>query len=111
MTYILPTDEGTVVLPDGRNIGFARWGEGGKTILCFHGGAGSRYLAVGWDCAGSGGVRVICLERPGLGLSDPSPSRTVCSWATDVRHVAERLGLERFAVVGVSITSPERHAG
>jgi pimeloyl-ACP methyl ester carboxylesterase len=105
-TFTPPVDEGTVVVASGRRIGFARWGEYGPTVLCFHGGAGSRYLALGWDCAGAVGVQVVCLERPGLGLSDPDPSRTVRSWAADVGAVAGTLGLSRFAVVGVSAGAP-----
>jgi pimeloyl-ACP methyl ester carboxylesterase len=105
-TFPSPVEEGTILVADGRRVGFARWGEHGPTILCFHGGTGSRYLVLGSDYAEVVGVRVVCLERPGLGLSDPDPERTICSWATDVEAVADRLALGRFAVVGVSAGGP-----
>ena len=48
----------------------------------------------------------MCLERPGLGLSDADPARTILSWAADVEAVANYLGLGRFPVVGVSAGGP-----
>jgi pimeloyl-ACP methyl ester carboxylesterase len=52
------------------------------------------------------GVRHIQLDRPGFGLSDFQPGRTVLDWPDDVAHVADLLGIERFAVIGVSGRGP-----
>jgi pimeloyl-ACP methyl ester carboxylesterase len=52
------------------------------------------------------GVRVIVLERPGYGLSDRKSGRDVADWADDVRQVADRLELDRFAVYGYSGGGP-----
>ena len=78
--------EGTVLLRDGRALGFAEWGnENGAPVVAFHGAPGSRHLALGCeDAAADAGLRLLCLERPGFGLSDPEPERTLISWADDV---------------------------
>jgi len=104
---LVPAAEGAIEVGGGRRLGYAQWGRAnGPAILCFHGGPGSRYLAVGSDCADAIGVRLISLERPGFGLSSPAPDRTITTWPLDVAAVADRLGLEEFAVVGASAASP-----
>jgi pimeloyl-ACP methyl ester carboxylesterase len=52
------------------------------------------------------GVRVIVVERPGYGLSDRKSGRRVVDWADDVRQVADRLELDRFAAYGYSGGGP-----
>jgi pimeloyl-ACP methyl ester carboxylesterase len=52
------------------------------------------------------GIRVIAPERPGYGLSDYQPNRSLASWAADVSVLADALGIERFAVFGVSGGGP-----
>jgi pimeloyl-ACP methyl ester carboxylesterase len=49
---------------------------------------------------------VIAVDRPGIGGSDPQPGRRVLDWPTDVAELADSLGLERFAVLGVSFGGP-----
>ena len=51
-------------------------------------------------------VRVICPDRPGYGLSDHDPGRTLLGWPADVTTLADSLGLDRFGVVGVSGGGP-----
>jgi pimeloyl-ACP methyl ester carboxylesterase len=53
------------------------------------------------------GVRVIVVERPGYGLSDRKSGRRVVDWADDVRQVADRLELDRFAAYGYSGGGPQ----
>ncbi len=43
---------------------------------------------------------------PRLGLSDPKPGRTIRSYPDDVAAIADALGLERFAVLGLSGGGP-----
>ncbi|MCA2215725.1 alpha/beta fold hydrolase [Jidongwangia harbinensis] len=52
------------------------------------------------------GIRLISYDRPGYGGSTRSPNRRVVDAATDVRAIADRLGIERFAVVGRSGGGP-----
>lgn len=52
------------------------------------------------------GARLISYDRPGYGGSDRRPGRRVADVAEDVAHVADSLGLDRFAVVGRSGGAP-----
>jgi pimeloyl-ACP methyl ester carboxylesterase len=98
----------TIRLRDGRRLGFAEWGEpGGRPLLYFHGWPGSRVEGrLGDEAARGRGVRLIALDRPGMGLSDYQPRRTFVDWPNDVIQVAAALGLNRFAVLGISGGGP-----
>ena len=50
--------------------------------------------------------RWIAIDRPGIGLSDFQPRRTLLDWPDDVVELADGLGLHRFGVVGVSAGGP-----
>ncbi|PZG21694.1 alpha/beta hydrolase [Spongiactinospora gelatinilytica] len=66
-------------------------------------GAGTgRSLGFGGDVVDRLGVRLISLDRPGLGASDPAPGRTLGSWPADVAA----LGLTRPRIVGFSQGAP-----
>jgi pimeloyl-ACP methyl ester carboxylesterase len=107
MLLVEPVAEGVVELDDGRRLGYARWGEGRHPVIfSFHGGPGSRYMAAGAEHADALSLQVISLERPGFGLSDPAPDRRITTWPADVVTVADRLGIDRFAVMGVSAGGP-----
>jgi pimeloyl-ACP methyl ester carboxylesterase len=91
---------------DGRRIALAEYGalEGSITMFYFHATTSSRLEA--WlfdDTARRRGVRVVGLDRPGAGRSDPRPGRRVLDWPADVANVADALGIKRFAVVGQSV--------
>ncbi len=47
-------------------------------------------------------MRLITFDRPGFGGSDRREGRTVLDTAGDVAALADGLGIDRFAVVGVS---------
>lgn len=51
------------------------------------------------------GVRWVSYDRPGYGPSTPQPGRTVASAAADISHIADALGISRFAVFGHSACS------
>jgi pimeloyl-ACP methyl ester carboxylesterase len=96
------------MLPDGRGVGYADWGDpDGRPVLFFHGTPASR-LAVEWAEVGAAerGVRLLSLDRPGIGLSDPAPGRSLLDWARDVDAFADALGLDRFAIAGWSGGGP-----
>ena len=56
----------------------------------------------GWER----GVRLISVERPGIGASTPHTYGAVVEFADDVRQLTEGLGIERFAVAGLSGGGP-----
>lgn len=97
-----------VRLPDGRRLGFAEYGDRrGRPVLLFHGLPGSRLQRPPDErVAAELGARLIAVDRPGFGLSDYQPHRTLPDWPRDVAALADALGLGRFAVAGVSAGGP-----
>ena len=94
----------SVTLEDGRRLGFAQFGSASAPpIFYFHGWPGSRLEAGFFDVPG---VQMIGIDRPGYGLSDPNPKRKLGDWPGDVAALADRLGFEKFAVVGMSGGGP-----
>ena len=93
-----------LTLADGRTLSYAEYGDAsGAPMLFFHGTPGSRLQPRPLDePAQRLGVRVIAPERPGFGASSPKPGRTFGQYADDMRQLADHLGLQRFAVAGVS---------
>lgn len=76
-------------------------------MFYFHGGQESRLSARFLDePARSAGIRIIAPERPGIGLSSPQPGRQFIDWASDIQELADRLGTERFHVLGLSGGAP-----
>lgn len=100
-----------VTLRDGRRLGYAEWGSRSRdaaTVLYFHGAMGSpmRRCAATDAALQTLGLRYVMVHRPGFGASDPSPGRTLTDWPADVEQLADALGMERFAVLGVSAGGP-----
>ncbi len=95
-------------LRDGRLLGYAECGAAeGKPLFFFHGMPGSRREAELADAAAKRlGIRIIAADRPGYGLSDFKPGRTFLEWPDDVLELADALGIERFAVAGISGGGP-----
>ena len=94
----------TVRLPDGRVIAAEEYGNpAGPVVLYFHGWPASRLEA---GLISDLPVRLLALDRPGYGRSSPHPGRTLLDWPRDVADVADRLGLGRFHVVGLSGGAP-----
>jgi pimeloyl-ACP methyl ester carboxylesterase len=93
-----------MLLADGRRIGYLEVGKAdGFPIFHCHGNGSSRLEVVLLaDLASAAGVRLIGLDRPGVGHSDPAPGRTLIDWPDDVAQVADRLQIERFGIEGVS---------
>jgi pimeloyl-ACP methyl ester carboxylesterase len=106
MEHYVP--ERTVRLRDGRALGYAEFGDpAGRPLLYFHGFPGSRIeAALGDAVARARGVRLVGVDRPGIGLSDFLDGRSIPDWPADVAELADALGFGRFAVVGVSGGGP-----
>ena len=103
-----PTRAQTLPLRDGRNLGFAVYGDpGGKPEFFLHGLPGSRLSArIADKVAARLGIRIIALDRPGFGLSDFKPGRTIADWPDDLVEAADILGADRFPVIGLSGGGP-----
>lgn len=102
------TSDITIQLHDGRSVGVASAGKSdGFPIVHCHGSGSSRLevklLAVE---AATQGVRLIGLDRPGIGRSDSKTGYRLLDWPDDVVEVADKLGIEQFAIDGVSAGGP-----
>jgi len=95
-------------LPDGRRLGYTEFGDPLGIPLCaFHGTPGSRFMfRLVDEPARRLGLRIIAPDRPGFGLSDYQENRTLADRANDVRALADKLGLARFGVAGISGGGP-----
>jgi len=100
--------EGTARARDGRALAFVERGaEDGAPVLACHGTPGSRRTRhPDPQIYERHGVRMVVYDRPGYGLSDPQPGRSVADAAADIGAIADQLGFERFAVVGGSGGAP-----
>lgn len=97
-----------LTLRDGRRLGFAEYGPvTGLPVIYCHGWPSSRLepRAMTRTCDELA-VRLVAPDRPGFGLSDFQPGRTIPDFAGDVEQLADCLKLERFAVLGVSGGGP-----
>jgi pimeloyl-ACP methyl ester carboxylesterase len=102
------TSDRTFRLADGRRLGHRVYGDpDGQPVFYFHGFPGSRIEARLADrIAARRHIRLIALDRPGFGLSEFKPHRTILQWPDDVIQLADSLRIERFAAVGVSGGGP-----
>ncbi len=95
------------VLADGRRVGYALYGAQGPVILYCHGFPGSRREAeLLIPALQAQAMRVLAIDRPGYGQSDPCAGRTIRSWVDDARALLAGLGITRCAVLGVSGGAP-----
>lgn len=95
---------GTITTRDDRTVGYADFGRPDQmAVIWCHGGPGNR-LEPGFvaEAAAHAELRLIGIDRPGYGYSTPHPGRTIGGWVPDAIAVADHLGIDRFAVVGVS---------
>jgi pimeloyl-ACP methyl ester carboxylesterase len=102
------TEKRQITLPDGRTLGFAFYGAPrGTPIFYFHGFPSSRLEArFAHDLGLEVGAWIIAVDRPGYGLSEYLPERTIRDWPIDILQLADALGISRFRVMAVSGGGP-----
>lgn len=104
-----PAIEGRIVLPDGRRLGFAEFGSPtGAPVFWFHGTPGARRQIPpsARVAAQELGVRLIGLDRPGVGDSTPHLYPSFSAWAHDIAVAADHLGIGCFGLIGYSGGGP-----
>lgn len=95
-------------LAHGRTLCYAEWGDpDGTPVVFFHGGSMSRLALLGSEgLLRDRRVRLITVDRPGIGGSSSLRHRVLVDWAEDVEKLADVCELDRFAVAGYSMGAP-----
>jgi len=104
-----PRFEGTLRLREGRRLGYAEYGPAtGRPLIWFHGTPGARRQISpdAREAAHERDVRLIAVERPGIGDSTPHLYSSLVEWAADIETLCDALGLERFGIAGLSGGGP-----
>jgi pimeloyl-ACP methyl ester carboxylesterase len=104
-----PKLEGNIAVGEGRQIGFAEFGDPqGRAIFWLHGTPGARRQipTEARVYAEQNHIRLIGIDRPGIGSSTPHQYETVLAFADDLRTIADTLGIDKMAVVGLSGGGP-----
>jgi pimeloyl-ACP methyl ester carboxylesterase len=104
-----PLSEFSLLLDSGRTLGIGEFGQHtGTPVLWFHGTPGARRQVplVARQFATENNLRILCIERPGIGLSTPHLYENLSEWGEDMREITQKLGLKRFGLVGLSGGGP-----
>ncbi len=104
-----PTLEGNVAVRDGRRLSFAEYGSHrGPAIVWMHGTPGAR-RQIPLDArayAEEQGLRIIGIDRPGIGSSTPYLYPNVLDWTEDLALLLDALGIDSVRVIGLSGGGP-----
>jgi pimeloyl-ACP methyl ester carboxylesterase len=104
-----PTLEGNVAVRDGRRLSFAEYGSHtGPAIVWMHGTPGAR-RQIPLDArafAEAHGLRIIGIDRPGIGSSTPHLYPHVIDWTGDLELLLDALGIDDVRVIGLSGGGP-----
>jgi len=104
-----PRHEGVVRVGRRRVLGFAEYGDpAGRLVLWHHGTPGAkRQIPMNARLAAERlNLRLVCVERPGVGDSTDHRYGSFAEWARDAALVVDDLGHDTFAVVGLSGGGP-----
>lgn len=110
MAITPPRIEARVPVRDGRVLGVAEFGpaRARHTVLWFHGTPGARRQVPepARRLADERGIRIISMDRPGIGLSSPHLYGYLAEFSDDLEVALDRLGVDCFSTVGLSGGAP-----
>jgi len=110
MTYLArPRLEGSVAVRSDRRLSYAEFGTPrGAAIFWLHGTPGGRRQIPieARAFAEANDVRLIGIDRPGIGTSTPHLYDNVLDWVGDLEVLADNLGIDTFRVIGLSGGGP-----
>ena len=98
----------TVAARDGRTLAYLEVGDpNGPLVIHNHGGPSSRLEArLFAKAASKNRLRLVCVDRPGIGQSSRQKTRSYAGWADDLTAIADALGYRAFGVTGWSEGGP-----
>src|SRR6516162_10977733 len=108
-----PKLEGNVAVADDRQIGFAEFGAPwGRAVFWLHGTPGARRQipTEARVYAERHNIRLIGIDRPGIGSSTPHQYKNIAAFADDLRAIADTSGSTRWPWSGspVAVRTPSR---
>ena len=109
MSIERPKLEGNIAVGEDRQISFAEFGNPqGRAVFWLHGTPGARRQipTEARTFAARKNIRLIGIDRPGIGSSTPHQYENVLGFTDDLRTIADTLGINRFAVIGLSGGGP-----
>ena len=92
-----PKLEGNIAVGEDRQISFAEFGAPqGRAIFWLHGTPGARRQipTEAREYAENADIRLIGVDRPGIGSSTPHQYDNIFGFADDLRTVADTLGID-----------------
>jgi len=104
-----PIVEEVVALRCGRKLAYCEHGrKDGEAIVFFSGaGFGRSYVPTPFPgLLEEKAVRLITIDRPGYGASDPHPGRTYIDWVGDVHELMNHIGIDRARFLAHSAGTP-----
>jgi pimeloyl-ACP methyl ester carboxylesterase len=104
-----PRLEGTIEADSGRRFGFAEFGNPhGRPVIWMHGTPGARRQIpdAARIAAETMDIRLIGIDRPGVGSSTPHLYPQFSDWIEDLEQMLESLGIDRYAMLGLSGGGP-----
>lgn len=93
-------------LANGRTLSYDEYGQpDGLPLFYFHGQPGSKSdwgFVMTEELTTRYGLRVISINRPGIGKSTFQAERVIYDWPDDVAALADHLKIPRFGILGLS---------
>jgi pimeloyl-ACP methyl ester carboxylesterase len=98
----------SITTRDGRQLAYLEVGHpNGPLVIHNHGGPSSRLeVQLFADSAAKHRLRLVGVDRPGMGRSSPQTARSYAGWADDLVAIADALGHHEFGVTGWSEGGP-----
>jgi pimeloyl-ACP methyl ester carboxylesterase len=109
MSVVRPRLEGTVGVRDGRRLSFAEFGRPrGAAIIWMHGTPGARRQipVEARVYAERHDLRIIGIDRPGIGSSTPHLYPNIVDWTHDLEILADTLAIDTMRLIGLSGGGP-----
>ncbi|MFL6002403.1 MAG: alpha/beta fold hydrolase [Nocardioides sp.] len=104
-----PELEGTVAVRDDRRLSFAEYGSRrGPAIVWMHGTPGARRQIPleARAYAEEQGLRIVGIDRPGIGSSTPHLYADILDWTRDLEILLDTLGIDTLRLIGLSGGGP-----